>query len=423
MKIAIVGAGVIGLSTARSLLARGEADLTVFDRHDGPGLDASFANGALLHPSLVEPWNSPGILRYVLRNLGNDQAAVLLRWKALPSLLKWGWRFVRESSPERFVANTLANVDLARHSVQAMAGLAAEGIEFDHYARGTLVIHRDAQAFQSAREWSATLGAAGLQPQVLDVAALVALEPQLAAISGDLVGAVHNVDDQAGDSYRYCVALEAALAAKGVRFAYGRPVAAIETAAGAVSGLRIAGQDSERFDAVVLAAGSLSTALARSCGLALPVRPAKGYSITFELPTGEAAPRVPVVDSALHLAVIPVGPDRLRVAGTAEFCGDDVQIARGRIANLQGNFARVYPALARRQPPMAAREWAALRPMCSDGKPLIGATRLPGLYLNTGHGHMGWTLAAGSGRVLAAQMTGEAPEIDARPFAPGRFGL
>ena len=155
----------------------------------------------------------------------------------------------------------------------------------------------------------------------------------------------------------------------------------------------------------------------------MPVRPAKGYSVTFELPGSEAAPRIPVVDSALHLAVIPVGDDRLRVAGTAEFCGDDVRIARGRVTNLRRNFARVYPALASRQPPMAAREWAALRPMCADGKPLIGATRLKGLYLNTGHGHMGWTLAAGSGNVLAALMAGEQPAVDARPFEPRRFGL
>lgn len=423
MKVAIIGAGVIGLSTARSLLAHGQADITVFDRHDGPGLDASHANGALLHPSLVEPWNSPGILGHVLRNLGNEEAAVLLRWKALPSLLGWGLRFVRESSPQRFVAHTLANIALARHSVATMAGLAAQGVPFDHYARGTLVIHRDPEAFGRAREWSATLESAGLRPRLLDVASLVALEPQLAPIADELVGAVHNVDDEAGDSYRYCLSLEAALSAQGVRFAYGQPVTAIETAAGSVRSLRLAGGQSERFDAVVLAAGSLSTALARSCGLALPVRPAKGYSVTFELPGSEAAPRIPVVDSALHLAVIPVGDDRLRVAGTAEFCGDDVRIARGRVTNLRRNFARVYPALASRQPPMAAREWAALRPMCADGKPLIGATRLKGLYLNTGHGHMGWTLAAGSGNVLAALMTGEQPAVDARPFEPRRFGL
>ena len=423
MKIAIIGAGVIGLSTARALSAMGHVDITVYDRHSGPGLDASYANGALLHPSLVEPWNSPGIFQYLLRNLGNDQAAVLLRWKALPSLLGWGWRFIRESTPERFVANTLANISLARLSLKSMATLASEGILYDHYARGTLVIHRDQDAFQRARTWSATLESAGLQPQMLDVDSIIAIEPQLSQISGKLVGGVHNVDHQAGDPYRFCMALEAALAAKGVRFVYGQMATEIETNGGEVRGLKFADGHMDRFDRVVLAAGSLSTGLARSCGLALPVRPAKGYSITFDLPVDVTAPRIPVVDSELHLAVIPVGTDRLRVAGTAEFCGNDIRIASSRIANLHRNFSLVYPNLAGREPTMFGREWAALRPICSDGKPLIGATRVHGLYLNTGHGHMGWTLAVGSGQVLAAQMMGEKSEIDLEPFAPSRFGL
>ena len=423
MKIAIIGAGVIGLSTARALSAMGHVDITVFDRHSGPGLDASYANGALLHPSLVEPWNSPGIFQYLLRNLGNDQAAVLLRWKALPSLLGWGWRFIRESSPERFVANTRANISLAQLSLRSMADLASEGIAFDHYARGTLVIHRDQEAFQRASAWTATLESVGLRPQLLDVDSILALEPELAPISDELVGGVHNVDDQAGDSYRYCLALESALSAKGVRFVYGQMATAIQTNGIEIQGLKFADGHRDGFDKVVLAAGSISTRLARSCGLALPIRPAKGYSITFDLPADVTAPRIPVVDSELHLAVIPVGTDKLRVAGTAEFSGDDVRISRSRIANLHRNFSRVYPNLARKEPAMVAREWAALRPICSDGKPLIGATRVHGLYLNTGHGHMGWTLAAGSGQVLAAQMIGEKSEIDLEPFAPSRFGL
>jgi D-amino-acid dehydrogenase len=423
MKIAIVGAGVIGLSTARSLLARGKSNITVFDRQPGPGLETSLANGALLHPSLVEPWNSPGILSYVLRNLGNDEAAVLLRMRALPSLLGWGVRFVRESSPDRFLANTMANVALAQHSMACMSEIASDGIAYDHYARGTLVIHRDAAALRRAQEWSSTLESSGLRPRFLDVASLIELEPQLAPIADELVGAVHNIDDEAGDSHRYCVQLEARLAAQGVRFVYGQSVSSIEVDAGSVRGLRHPGFVGERFDAVVLSAGAHSTDLARTCGLELPVRPAKGYSITFDLEGVEAPPTVPIVDSELHLAVIPVGKGALRVAGTAEFCGYDVSIERGRIANLERNFARVYPELASRQPQLASKKWAGLRPMCSDGKPLIGATRIAGLYLNTGHGHMGWTLAAGSGSVLGALMTGQRPEIASDPFSPQRFGL
>ncbi|MFY7948123.1 MAG: FAD-dependent oxidoreductase, partial [Gemmatimonas sp.] len=180
-------------------------------------------------------------------------------------------------------------------------------------------------------------------------------------------------------------------------------------------------------DEVVLAAGPHSVALAAAVGLRLPIRPAKGYSLTYTLDADAPAPGHPVIDRALHVALTPLGEDgtrKLRVAGTAEFCGDDLRIAQGRVDHLAALATRLYPEVLRRPAVEAPRVWAGLRPVCADGRPLIGATRIGGLWLNTGHGHLGWTVGPGSGRLLALQMKQQLPaEVNAEAFSPARFGL
>lgn len=423
MKIAIVGAGLAGLCAARSLLEEGEGDLTVFERHAGPGLETSHANGALLHPSAVDPWNSPGILRFLLANLGNERSPVLLRPRALPSLLGWGARFVRESAAHRHRAHTLANVGLALRSVQLMQGLRAEGLEYGAAQRGSLSIYRDATAFAQGRQHARWLQEHGVPARVLTRDETVALEPALAPVAAQLAGGLHNLGDESGDAYRFCLALTARLEARGVTFRWGTTVRALRVEGRAVRGLALADGADEHFDAVVLAAAWWSVALAAPLGLKLPVRPAKGYSITLPLPAEGPRPLTPVLDNDLHIAVVPVVGDRLRVAGTAEFCGEDRRIDPARIGNLQQALARIYPALAADAERAPRQEWTGLRPMCADGKPLIGTTRVPGLYLNTGHGQIGWTTGAASGELLAAAVTRRPPALDAGPFLPARFGL
>jgi D-amino-acid dehydrogenase len=435
MKIAIVGAGLAGLCAARGLLDADvrAGEITVIDRRAGPGLETSFANGALLHPSSVEPWNSPGILRYLLANLGNERSPVLLRPRALPSLLGWGLRFVRESAPERHRAHTLANVALALRSVQRMKALREEGLEYGFAPRGTLVTHRDAAALAKSRHWIEWLSGHGVRSRVLSRDEAVAQEPLLAATAGSLVGAIHHTGDESGDAYLFCQAMAAHLAARGVAFRWSTEVKALRmSATGSPGGhaLVLAGADGggapealAGFDAVVLAAAWWSVALAAPLGLRLPIRPVKGYSITWALPAEGPQPRTPLIDSDWHIAVVPVVGGRLRVAGTAEFCGEDRRLDPARIGNLSGQVQAVFPQLASHIACAPRQEWAGLRPMCADGKPLIGPTGVRGLFLNTGHGHLGWTTGAASGELLAQLVTGMPTAIDPQPHAPARFGL
>ena len=427
MRIVVIGAGIVGLASAHFLRAEGVRDIVVVDAASGPGQGTSYANGALLHPSAVEPWNSPGILGYLIRHLGREDAAVLLRARALPSLVFWGLRFLRESSPARFRANAMANTALAMDSMQCLRDMGADAWDFNHTRKGSLTVLRDARALDESANWAATLSQAGVRHRVLDRAGLLAVEPALAPIAGELAGAIHNLDDETGDCHRFCVALAASLARDGVQLRWNTRVERIDADRGRVRGVHLAGGVRIDADEVVLAAGPHSVALAAAVGLRLPIRPAKGYSLTYTLDADAPAPGHPVIDRALHVALTPLGEDgtrKLRVAGTAEFCGDDLRIAQGRVDHLAALATRLYPEVLRRPAVEAPRVWAGLRPVCADGRPLIGATRIGGLWLNTGHGHLGWTVGPGSGRLLALQMKQQLPaEVNAEAFSPARFGL
>ena len=424
MNVAIVGAGLAGLSAARALLGRGVERITVFERREGPGLETSFANGALLHPSMPEPWNSPGIARDLVRSLGREDAPALLRLRALPSLVGWGLAFLRESSPLRYRHNALANLELARYSARQMAGVLSEGIDYHHRETGSLMLFRDMRAMQSAVTWAQVMSDAGRAYETWTVEEAVEAEPTLRPIAGDVVGAIFNPDDVRGDAWRYCEHLSRRLADRGVAFRYNEIVRSLVMRHGEVRGLIDNQGEAHEFDAVVVAAACLSPLLARSAGLEVPVRPAKGYSLTLRPPGEVRLPRVPVVDATLHVAVVPVGDDRLRIAGTAEFTGLDLSLNPHRVANLWRLLGRVYPEVTAETPDDRVMAWTGLRPMVPDGVPLIGPTRVPGLFLNTGHGHLGWTLAAGSAQLLADLMTGHPPEVESpRRYAPARFGL
>lgn len=420
MKVAVIGAGLAGLTVAHELQSDG-AEISVFDAAAGPGEATSSRNGSLQHPSQAEPWNRPGVLGEVLRHLGDEQAAVLLRLHTLPSLVGWGLRFVRHSAPEKFLANTLANLRLALYSVAQMARHRADGIDYSMRRGGTLALLRDAGERTKALAWAERLGPHGLQWRLVGRDELVALEQALAPVAGQLLGALHYPDDERGDPLTFCRALADRLARRGASMQYANPIRRIRIDGGRASGVEDHAGRFHAVDVIVLAAASHSTALARSVGLALPVQPVKGYSLT--LPQRDNGPRIAATDPSLHMAVVPVGDDRVRVAGTAEFCGHDLRIAPARVANLLSLLHRLFPAYAATLNDGDVQPWTGLRPMCADGVCIVGPTRVPGLVLHTGHGHLGWTQAPGSARLLADIVMRRPTAIDPAPYSPARFGL
>lgn len=420
MKVAIIGAGLAGLTAADALQALG-AQVEVFDAGPGPGSATSSRNGSLQHPSHCEPWNSPGVASELLRQLGNEEATVLLRPQALPSLLGWGWRFLAESRPQRHYAHTLSNLRLALYSVAQMARHRAEGLAYEMRSGGSLSLLRDAPARDKAVAWAQGLSAHGLRWRLIGRDEALAMEPALGPVASQLIGALHYGEDERGDPLRFCQALAARLGERGGRVHHQLRVRSIVVERGHAQGLIDACGRHHEAEVVVLAAASHSNALAQPLGLKLPLRPVKGYSLT--LPQTPEGPRVACIDGALHMAVVPVGDEQVRVAGTAEFCGFDLSLNPARIANLRRLLRQLFPAYERSLSDAEIEPWAGLRPMVADGVCLVGATRIAGLYLHTGHGHLGWTQTPGSGRLLADLIFGRPTQIDPAPYAPLRFGL
>ncbi len=414
MRAVVIGAGLAGVSAAYYLHQAG-VEVTVIDRQPAPARETSHANGAMLTPSLADPWNSPGVFGQLLKNLGRSDAAMLLRLGQIPRLTRWGLSFLYHSNRSRFEASYLANAALARLSQALLAQLLEEtGIDIEFSAGGILKLFEDPTSLEKAVEVAHWLKQTGVNHRVLTVDELVRLEPALQPGASRLAGAVHFPDDQVGNARLYCERLSVWLADRGVDFRFSEQVLGFEVRANTVQAV-----DTPRgrldADKVLLAAGSFTPKLARQIGFRVPVAPAKGYSVT--LSTAPVSPRYPVVDDVLHAAVVPLG-DRLRVAGTAEFAGYDERVRRKRIDNLVRLLNRVYPQIS--LDGLEMESWAGLRPMSADGRPLVGQAGPENLFLNTGHGALGWTHACACGQLVAGLMLGHEPTKDVAPFLASR---
>lgn len=417
MRTLVIGSGLIGLTTAYFLRRTGH-EVLVLEREAGPGQQASFANGSLLTPSMPEPWNAPGCWRVLLSSIGRSDAALQLRLRVLPTLARWGVAFLRNSRPVQFERNTLSNLRLSLHSLEIMQKLREDvDLQYGHRTPGTLRVFRETAALDRATAAAQRLSAEGLSFSRLSRQQAVELEPALAPIADQLSGALHYFGDETGDAHRFCVALAEDARRQGIDFRFGAEVSALSVRANRVEAV-IAGKESFTADRYVVAGGSYSTELLRRIGVMLPVRPAKGYSVTIEADRNRQTLRVPIVDDDWHAAIVPLG-SAIRVAGTAEFAGYDRSIDAGRVDNLLQLLRKVLPQV--RFDSSTATPWSGLRAMSADGVPIIGATPIANLFVNTGHGHLGWTMAAGSGQLLASLMNGTTPAVDPARYSFSRF--
>lgn len=414
----VIGAGLIGLCSAHYLTEAG-LRVTVVEREADVALGTSRQNAGLLTPSLPVPWNSPRVLSAALMSIGQSNRPFRLHAGALHHYLRWGMHLLRHSTPARSQAATLANLELAQYSLAEMQRLRS-GFDIDYPGArcGSMQIFRDAGDFENAAREADRLHNAGLAVEHLDPGSAVAREPALADTSADIAGAIYFPEDETGDAYAFCQSLKESLESRGVTFLFGESVDTVEHRHGAVRGIRSRGRliPAQR---VVMAAGVWTPRIPGFRRLA--IRPVKGYSLSVPLDPATTIPHIPIIDEGRdrHVALTPLGAG-LRLACAAELAGFDDAIDVARIDQLWRAFSEIFPSIADGVERRATRPWCGLRPVSADGVPYIGPARLDGLYLNTGHGRLGWTQAAGSGALLAQLVCGREPAIAADPFAAGR---
>jgi D-amino-acid dehydrogenase len=414
MRIVVLGAGLIGVASAWFLVEDGH-EVCVVDRQPGPALETSFANGGQVSTSHAEPWANPATPLKILKWLGREDSPLLWRLRADPAQWAWGLRFLRECTAARTRANIRAILALALDSRVRLKTLRRElGLEYDALTRGILHFYTDTAEFAHAIPQAALMREFGCERVVNTAAECLAIEPALAESNLPIVGGTYTADDESGDAHRFVEGLADRAVARGVRFDYGRQVSGIEAAGGRVSAIRFTNGETLAADAVVVALGSYTPLLLRPLGIPIPVYPAKGYSITIPLAAEAHAPTVSLTDDGAKLVFSRLG-QRLRVAGTAEFTGYDISLNTARIDALIRRTQQLFPRLTIKA--AAVEPWAGLRPATPTNVPIIGATHLSNLYVNTGHGTLGWTMAVGSGRLLADLVAGKSPAIDPQPYA------
>jgi len=411
MRVVVLGAGVIGV-TGAWYLARAGHEVTLVDRQPEAGMETSFANGGQISAGHAEPWAKPSVVPKVLKWLGREDAPMLFRPRADLQQWLWGLRFAFECLPGRFERHTRQLAGLARYSRESLGALREEtGIAYDFLGKGILHFCTDRADFEDLAAHAGQMRRLGIARDVKSAAECLAIEPALRESEVPVAGGVYAPQDESGDAHAFTVKLAERAQAQGVRFLRDTAVQALELSGGRVVAARAGGQRLEA-DAFVVSLGSYSPRMLRPLGISIPVYPLKGYSITIALPPEQAAraPTVSLTDEAHKLVVSRLG-DRLRCAGTAELTGYDTSINDARCAAIVKRIGRLFPALAGLRD---VQYWAGLRPATPTNVPVIGRTRYPNLFLNTGHGTLGWTLAAGSGRALADLVSGRRPEVDFR---------
>ncbi|MUZ74760.1 FAD-dependent oxidoreductase [Agrobacterium vitis] len=415
MKVIVLGAGIVGVTSAYQL-ARSGHEVTVIDRQPGPALETSFANAGEVSFGYCSPWAAPGIPMKAMKWLFMEHAPLILRPKIDAAMLSWMAKMLSNCTAQRYAINKSRMLRLADYSRVSLAALREEtDIAYDERMQGTLQLFRtQAQLDASAKDVKA-LAADGIPYEVLDPEGCIRAEPALQHVREKIVGGLLTPKDETGDCFKFSTALAAKAAELGVRFHYGSIIRNLDVDGGRVRGV-VTAHGRLEADAVVVALGSFSPLLVRPHGIRLPVYPVKGYSLTVPITDDARAPVSTVMDETYKIAITRLG-DRIRVGGMAEISGYTNDLGEPRRLTLQHSVTDLFPGgdVSR------ASFWSGLRPMTPDGTPVIGPTKIAGLYLNTGHGTLGWTMSSGSARVIADLVSGRKPEIDATDLAVARY--
>jgi D-amino-acid dehydrogenase len=414
MKALVLGAGVVGTSTAYYLAKNGfEVDLV--DRQPGAALETSFGNGGVLHTSECEPWSRPGMPANILRWLGKDSAPLLLRYSAIPHMWRWGLGFVRACTPERYRRSTMSNLRLSFYTLRCVQEIRAElKVDYDLRTRGSMKIYTRPESLEKNRIECEAMRPYGMTFEVADPKRCVELEPALAPIQSTLAGGLWFPPDETGDCHKFTTALRQHCESLGVRTHFETTVRGLERSGDRIAAVQT-NKGSMTADAIVVAMGSFSAPLLRGVGVSVQIYPVKGLSVTVPAGNWDAGPQMPIIDDTRLFGLIRLG-DRYRCSGSAEITGYDTRPDPARVQAIVDNVISVFPEFRHCYDPATAKPWAGLRPMTPSGNPYLGSTGLRNLWINAGHGHLGWTMSCGSGRAVADLLAGRKPEIDLTGF-------
>jgi D-amino-acid dehydrogenase len=415
MKVTVLGAGVIGVTTAFQLAKSGH-EVTVVDRQPGPALETSYANAGEISFGYCSPWAAPGIPLRALKWMLMEHPPLILRPKLDRAMLCWLLRMLANCISSRYARNKSRMLRLAEYSRSALAAVRSEtGLTYDGRMQGTLQLFRTQRQLDASAKDVEALSADDIPYEVLDRDGCVRVEPALRHARCGIAGGLRTPKDETGDCFKFTNALEKRAAALGVDFRYGQIIKELEVEGGQARGI-LTDQGIIRADAIVVALGSYSPLLLNKIGIRLPVYPVKGYSLTMAINDRSRAPESTALDETYKVAITRLG-ERIRVGGMAEVSGytNDLSLARRR--TLEHSVMDLFPG----GDPKSASFWSGLRPMTPDGPPIIGRTRIRNLFLNTGHGTLGWTMSCGSARIIADIISERKPEIEAADLELARY--
>ena len=417
MKVLVLGSGVIG-TTVAYYLAKAGHQVTVLERQPGPALETSFANAGEVSPGYSSPWAGPGVPLKAIQWMLMHHSPLVIKPMLDPAMWRWGLSMLRNCTQARYQVNKSRMVRVAEYSRDCMKQLRADtGIPYDERSQGTLQLFRTQKQLDGVGKDIEILKSFDVPFQLLDRAGYLQYEPALALVKEKFVGALRLPGDETGDCFKFTQNLARMAKALGVEFRFDTTIKGIERSGQKISGIRTdAGTLSA--DHYVLALGSYSPQLLKPLGIDIPVYPVKGYSITAPITDAAMAPESTIMDETHKVAVTRLG-DRIRVGGTAQLSGYDLSLDAERRKTLEFVLGDLFPQggdIAR------SEFWAGLRPMTPDGTPIIGKTRYPNLHLSTGHGTLGWTMAAGTGRIIADLISGKTPEIAVDDLGVARYG-